>query len=131
MPERQCSGCTNQVAWGCDAEPYDFLKEDGEVEVRWMNAANGFVQLNGEDLKACPRQHLKRNPQLWSRMFLFYGMYKQGFLPDQGAVVDQSNFAMEVFRAMDAIGRDCDDALDDERNRKNNQEARLGAIGRR
>jgi hypothetical protein len=41
-------------------------------------------------------------------MLLYYGFYKKGFLPQAGAVMDQSNRAMEVFRVLDDINGECD-----------------------
>ena len=129
MPERNCAGCKNQAQWGCEAVSYEVVLPGGAREVRWHKASNGLAQLNGEDLFACPRQDIKNRPMVWHRMLLFYGMYKQGHLPDQGAVVDQSNFTMELFRLFDQVNFDCDEALDGERRRKQAQESRLTGVG--
>jgi hypothetical protein len=68
----------------------------------------------GEETFACPRQHLKENPAYWATILKFYGMFRKGHLPGRGAIVDQSNKAIEVFRILD----DANDACDHEEARR-------------
>jgi hypothetical protein len=114
MPERKCSGCTRQAEWGCSA--FKWREPDPEtVDERecWVNPADLPADIDGEQTFACPRQPLHQNPVYWQRLFLFYGMYKQGLLPQSGAVIDQSNKAIEVFRILDDVNQHCDKALED------------------
>ena len=111
MPERDCVKCSAQqkADWGCKA--YRWVKDDGEVE--WLNPAQVPLSWeDGEDWWACPRQDLHENPQMWGQMLLYYGMFKAGFLPDNGAVSTQSAFAVEVFRIFDAANAKADEAKD-------------------
>lgn len=108
MPERKCESCTRQKEWGCHARPYTVKTDDGPEEVRWHNPAWLPVTVLGEETWACPRQHIRENPGYWATILKFYGMYRKGFLPDRGAIVDQSNKAIEVFRVLDYANEECD-----------------------
>ena len=58
-------------------------------------------------------------------MLLYYGMYRKGHLPQVGAVMDQSNKAIELFRVLDEINFECDAALEAEDRAKRRREAPL------
>ena len=58
-------------------------------------------------------------------MLLYYGLYRKGHMPQPGAVMDQANKAIEVFRVFDDVNAECDEALID----KSGQAER--GIGRR
>lgn len=106
MPERQCVGCRNQVRWGCEAEPTGEVDELGQPV--WLRPAELPLTIDDEETFACPRQDYHRRPGAWNAMLKFYGMYKQGFLPQAGAVQDQANRAVEVFRVFDDVSATCD-----------------------
>ena len=89
MPERQCHKCTRQVEWGCEAKAY--TDRDG-VE-QWARAAYMPLRFMGEETYACPRQPLR----------------------EAGAVLDQSNYAMEVFALIEDVVHECDKAEDNAR----------------
>jgi hypothetical protein len=141
MPERQCVSCTRQVEWGCEAEPYVERDEqgrpkvgaDGKPVVKWHKAARLPLNLNGEEVWACPRQDLIRHPREWNRLLMLYGLFKRGHLPEQGAALDQSNRILEMFRLLDAVNFECDEALDQERREKQQKlaEAQQSGGGRR
>jgi hypothetical protein len=110
MPERDCSGCTKQREWGCNAhrvasnedDPEALRGEDGKWW-KWVNPADLPIAFDGEkDWYACPRQHIRRNPDYWRRILLFYGHYQNGYLPQKGAIIDQSNKAMVIFAMVEA-----------------------------
>ena len=129
MPERQCVGCKRQTQWGCEAVRYPSTKEDPAAKPErdgnwwgWMKPASLPLNIDGEDTYACPRQDLKANGPSWSRMLMFYGLYKKGHLPEVGAVIDQSNKAMQVFRALDDANHECDVAIDERDRAKRNQD---------
>lgn len=120
MPERNCRGCTKQVQWGCTAKPYvvmdpetssPVLGHDGKPKVAWTNPAHMPLDFDGEETYACPRQPLREEPEMWSRVFTYYRLYKKGFLPQTGAAMDQANIAVEIFRILDDANDDADDAL--------------------
>lgn len=115
MPERQCNGCTNQAAWGCKAVCLPSTADDPKATpdgkggyVLWLNPAYMPLTLDNEETYACPRQDLHEHGYAWHRMLLFYGMYRKGHLPQPGAVMDQSNKAVELFRILDDVNHDCD-----------------------
>lgn len=116
MPERQCHGCRNQEAWGCQGKSFPtteddpFAEWDGGTEswVRWVNGAEHPLEIGGLDTRACPRQHIHENPAFWSRLLLFYGMYSKGHLPERGAVLDQSHRLLHLFRILDNANAECD-----------------------
>ena len=117
MPERQCVGCKRQADWGCEAERYPSSKDDPLAVVdrqgdwwRWSNPARLPMTVDDEQTWACPRQDLHRRGYVWHQMLLYYGFYKKGHLPQLGAVMDQSNKAVEIFRIFDAINAECDEA---------------------
>jgi hypothetical protein len=125
MPERSCYGCIKQKEWGCNATKVKAEKGDKGAKPDgrgdwwlWTNPARLPLTFDGEQTYACPRQDLKRRGFAWHRMFLFYGMYKAGFLPQGGSVIDQSNRALEVFRIFDAVNAECDDALHADKTQK-------------
>lgn len=41
-------------------------------------------------------------------MLFYYSFYKQGMLPQPGAIMDQANKAMAVFRILDDVNAECD-----------------------
>lgn len=113
LPERDCAACKNQAEWGCNArrwrEPPHGEPDD---ESNWVEPAYLPVTFDGEETYACPRQSLKEEPVFWSRLFLLYSMFTKGHLPDKGAVVDQSNSLLEMFRIVDEANAAADDTLD-------------------
>jgi hypothetical protein len=129
MPERQCEGCNKKREWGCEAERSPAepkapgARPDGKGGWwRWSNPATLPMTVDGEESYACPRQDIQRRPQAWSRMLLFYGFYKKGHLPQAGAIMDQANKAIEVFRVFDDVNSEVDKALHD---RETAKQARL------
>ena len=131
MPERQCVGCKRQAEWGCEAEKYPTTSNDPQATQdtkgnwwRWNKPSLLPMTVDGEESWACPRQDLKRRGPEWHRMLLYYGMYRKGHLPQPGAVMDQANKAIELFRVFDDVNAECDEALLDrvkagrERDRK-------------
>ena len=109
MPERQCVGCRHQAEWGCEAKSYKVINAKGKEETRWFKPSALPLSLDGaEEHFACPRQHIRENPAYWNRVLTLYAMYRKGFLPDRGAVVDQSNQLIEVFRVLDDVNASCD-----------------------
>ena len=118
MPERKCAGCTRKAEWGCEAERLPSDKSDPQATPdsegrwwRWSKPALLPVAVDGEDSWACPRQDLKRHATEWHRMLLYYGFYRKGHMPQPGAVMDQANKAMEVFRVFDDANAECDETL--------------------
>jgi hypothetical protein len=133
MPERQCHGCTRQKDWGCEAERFVSDKTDRTAQPDaegvwwgWTKPSNLPLTLDGEDTYACPRQDVRARPQAWHRMLLYYGMYKKGFLPQTGSVMDQSNKAVELFRLFDEVNFECDSALAAEQTVKRQLEQQPG-----
>jgi len=97
------------------------VTEKGDKEIRWHKPAQLPITLLGEDIWACPRQHIRENPFYWAAILKYYGMYRKGFLPSAGGIADQSNKAIEVFRILD----DANDACDrEELNREKERKAR-------
>lgn len=115
LPDRKCDGCRRQAEWGCTAERWRW-PDEGEVDgpQNWVNPAHLPSTLGDEESYACPRQHIRENPQLWALILKYYGMFRKGFLPNVGAIADQSNKAIEVFRILD----DANDACDAEEARR-------------
>jgi hypothetical protein len=121
MPERKCQGCKKQVFWGCEAKPHKVVDEDtGEPvidpktkqqKVVWSNPAAIPEIFDDEETFACPRQTIHEQPREWSWLLMFYSMFKDGFLPQQGSVVDQSNKAVEVLNVMNVANQECDDEI--------------------
>jgi hypothetical protein len=126
MPERQCVGCKKQVEWGCEAYREKVLPKTAGARPDqhgnwwlWHNPARLPMTVDDEESYACPRQDLKERPREWSRMLMFYGLWKKGHLPQGGSVLDQSNRAMELFQILDAVNAEADKAqMDQERERR-------------
>ena len=117
MPERKCHACTRQKEWGCEAEkvPSDDTDPTAERDANgqwwgWSNPSALPLQVDGETVWACPRRDLKDRGRDWNRMLFYYGFYQKGHLPQPGAIIDQSNMAMEVFRVLDQVNAECDNA---------------------
>ena len=77
----------------------------------WTNPARLPLTFDGEETYACPRQTLLKDGRSWHRIFIYYGAYKAGHLPQVGATMDQSNKAMEVFNILDAVNGEADAEL--------------------
>jgi hypothetical protein len=128
MPDRKCEGCKKQVQWGCTAKPHRVIDEEtGEPiidpktkqpKITWSNPARIPEIFDDEETYACPRQTLHENPREWNWLLMFYSMYKEGFLPQRGAVVDQSNKAIEVLNILNTANQECDDELAAQARRK-------------
>ena len=119
MPERSCSGCTKQKAWGCTATKSEVPpgtkgaapSRDGKKWWAWQNPAAMPLVFDGETTYACPRQTLKDDQRGWHKLLRYYGMFKAGFLPQQGAVFDQSAKAIELFLILDNVNAEADESL--------------------
>jgi hypothetical protein len=121
MPERKCVGCKKQEIWGCEAKPHPaFDNESGEPiidpktqqqKVVWSKPARIPEIFDDEETFACPRQTLKENPQEWNKLLIFFAMFKEGFLPQAGAIADQSNRAMEILQILNTTNQECEDEL--------------------
>ena len=119
MPERSCTGCTKQKEWGCTATSVAVPagtkgakpNRDGKTWRMWTDPARMPINFDGEMTWACPRQDLKANPYGWHVLFKYYGMYKAGFMPQGGSVVDQANKAIELFRIVDGVNSEADESL--------------------
>lgn len=118
MPDRQCSGCTSQEEWGCTAKRIKPDDPDEDPQDSWQNPAYMPITLDDEDTYACPRQHIHENPRYWAQLLKFYSFYKNGYLPQAGAVIDQANQLMEAFRILDQTNADCDAQEREKKNRK-------------
>jgi hypothetical protein len=137
MPERQCDRCTRQKEWGCSAVRYPSHKDDPAARPNergewwgWINPADMPLTVDGEETYACPRQDVRTRRMSWQRMLLFYGFYKKGHLPQTGAVMDQSNKAMELFRIFDDANYECDKALEEKDAARRRREQEMGAMRR-
>ena len=118
MPERTCKGCVKQAEWGCEAVKYLSTENNPTASPSpdgtwwaWHNPAAQGLKFDGEDIYCCPRQPLRSDVKFWNQLFLYFGAYKQGYLPQSGAVMDQSNKAMELFRIVDAANFEADESL--------------------
>lgn len=136
MPERDCSKCTRQEIWGCEAKEYDrkgaggmpALDLEGKVITVWHKPAKVALMVEGKPTYACPRQTLREQPKEWSRILMLYGMFNKGHLPDLGAVTHQSNQLMETFRVLDDANSAATDALSVKKTKGNpNPNAPRGA----
>ncbi len=96
----------------------------------WVNPAYLPITVKGEEMYACPRQTLHEQPEVWNRLFLYFQMFKNGFLPDAGAVVDQSNVLLEMLRIMDDENVNCDQALADIHKARQARNARNAPQGK-
>jgi len=120
MTDRSCTGCKSQAEWGCQAKKYREVRPGEDPAEGWIYPATLPLEVDGDENHfACPRQPLKEEPQAWQRMLLYYGMYQKGFLPQKGAVMDQSNRAIEVFRILDTVNQEVDAAQMAERQKRN------------
>ena len=107
FPERNCSRCTRQIEYGCNAT----VDEDGV----WKDKAFLPIQLEeGEESWVCPRRPLKDEPEKWSSIMFFYGMYKKNILPDDGALVGQASKAMDIFSLLDSVTSECKETLEED-----------------
>lgn len=110
MPERDCQGCTRQDEWGCEAEFIGPVPKGEDPRDGWVRPAHLPLNLDGVETFACPRQTLRRDPVYWAHLLKYYAMYNKGFLPQSGAIVDQCNKTIEVFRILDQVNGECDEA---------------------
>lgn len=110
MPERQCAGCTSQDEWGCFARRVKPDADGEDPQDSWFQPAYMPITLDGEDTFACPRQPIRENPRYWSQLLKLYSFYKNGYLPQAGAIIDQSNHLIEAFRVLDQTNAECDAA---------------------
>lgn len=68
---------------------------------------------------------------MWSRLLLFYQMFKNGFLPDSGAVIDQSRSLLETLRLMDEVNNECDRQIAEKERKKRARAASSPAAKRK
>lgn len=127
MPERDCTKCTRQAMWGCTAR---FNGKPGQEPLRklWDNPADLPVAIGGMETYACPRQSMHENPKDWAQLFRLYGMYRRGFLPNRGAIADQSNALTTAFTILDAANAEADKAIAEREQAKRNRDAKAQAV---
>lgn len=102
LKDRTCKDCTHQVEWGCTAKRWRTPdKDEPDGPENWVNPSYLPQTVLGEDTFSCPRQTLREDARQWAVILRYYGLYKKGFLPDEGPVTSQSNKLMEIFRALD------------------------------
>jgi hypothetical protein len=103
LDDRSCEGCTRQEEWGCFGKKLREPVEGEDPRAAWTNPAVVPLQIEGEDWYACPRQHIRENPEWWSRLTMYYAAYEKGFLPDAGAFNDQSMSGMLTLQLLDGM----------------------------
>lgn len=82
-----------QQEFGCNARQID--------ENTWEAPALNPLQIDGEDVYACPRRPIKDNPLFWSRLMALYRGFTQGFLPDDGNISAQSARGWSLLTILD------------------------------
>jgi len=91
MPERECSTCTRQAEWGCNARKIkDHPGEDEEERDCWVAPALIGTKIDGEEVFVCPRRPILDNYPFWEQILTYNRYLDKGFLPDSGGVQDQS-----------------------------------------
>lgn len=130
MPERKCHSCKRQDDWGCHAYRWETTEDDPDGLPdrdgrfwRWEKGSHLPIVFMGEETHACPRQAVRDTGREWGHLLKFYAMYKQGYLPASGAVVDQSNKAVELFAILDDINGEVDRELDKSAAQKRAEQA--------
>ena len=105
MPELQCQTCTpeQRLERGCYAKKVRVVDEDQDPRLEWDNPAPVPTTIDGEDLYACPRQHIRENQYWWSKAMMYYRAYDQGHLPNTGGVADQSNGAIQLMTILKSL----------------------------
>jgi hypothetical protein len=96
MPERVCTTCVNQALWGCDAEETDEDDPQGGGKI-WLKASQLPLLIDGENVWRCPRRPILNEPLYWKRLLFHYDLFREGHLPDEGAISSQSFKAMSLF----------------------------------
>lgn len=131
MPERQCKGCTRQVEWGCEAVRWR-TPEEGERDgpENWVKPSALPTKVQEDEVYFCPRQGIKQDPRTFGRLLMFYQMYKAGYLPDSGAIVDQSNVMIETLRVFEEENLNCDQVLADRDRAKKARNAKANRGGK-
>lgn len=89
------------------------------------------IAVNGVEMWSCPRQSLHEKPRTWNRLLTLYAMYQKGFLPEAGAVIDQSNSLIEMFRILDDENAACDRVEAEARAREAARRGKQQTKGRR
>ncbi|MBY0560012.1 hypothetical protein [Hyphomicrobium sp.] len=132
MPDRQCTGCTRQKEWGCEAKRWRTPNPDEpDGKENWVKPAYLSVSLGDEESFACPRQTIREHPAAWSKMLMFYSMFSKGHLPDKGAIVDQSNVMIQLFRIIEEANAECDREEREREQRRQSREANKPGARRR
>jgi hypothetical protein len=106
MPERNCKTCKRQAEWGCYAVETDEIDPFTGEKV-WRNPALLPLTLDDENVWRCPRRPIKDDPLYWQKLLFHYGLYKSGFLQDEGGVTSQSFKAMVMFGIIDDAMAEC------------------------
>ncbi len=107
IPSLMCTSCGEQQkrVRGCEAPPQQ------------------PVMFDGAPMERCPMRPWLDDPASLNDVFKFFRWYRQGLLPDEGGIIDQSNTYVS---AMLTVDRGLDDAMSEkqkkaerERNAKN------------
>ncbi len=106
MPERDCAKCKRQAEWGCNAK-----QAEGGT---WTNKALIPLKIDEEDWWGCPRRPIKDDPALWSELMFHYGMFKKGFLPDDGSPSAQAYRGIQLLRALEVAFYDAQESKSQE-----------------
>ncbi len=106
LPERNCATCTRQEEWGCHAEETSEDHPDGGKV--WLRPAWMPLTIDNELVWRCPRRPLLDDPAYWKRLLFHYSLYKDGHLPDEGAVSSQSFKALSLFGVIGDATSECE-----------------------
>lgn len=101
LPERVCTTCTarQQKEWGCDAKQMP----DGS----WIDRALVPMQVDGKESWACPRRPVKDDPALFGELMSLYGLYTEGVLADDGAIMSQAVKYLATMRLVHGTVAEC------------------------
>lgn len=76
------------------------------------------VELFGERTTTCPRRPVLDQPEEFAYYMRLYRMYRNGFLPESGAVMDQSGYVLGVFDVLDSVYASIEEYKSKEARRK-------------
>jgi hypothetical protein len=93
FPERKCHDCDDvrKRKWGCRA----YVEIIGGVE-QWVNGSELPALINGEENYQCPARPWLDDPDLLFALYEAFAHYQNGFLLEEGAIVDQPNRLMKA-----------------------------------
>ena len=126
FPERDCTTCTalKKRDYGCEAR----LETGPDGTSKWIGRGKHQILIDGKPDWSCPRRPWLDDPEGLFFLMDVYAHYQNGFLPEQGGVLDQPAKLMRMLAIIGKAHADCDEQQQAEAKKRARMEKDLEQV---